>query len=113
MTLNGELDVSTAPRLREHLAAVLGEGADHLVLDFARLSFIDSSGLSVLTGAHRLLHGNGDHRARSHRTGTIVLAAVNPRIRQTLRTTGLTRILPIYSTSELAVTVHQAGRTHP
>ncbi|TDB89512.1 anti-sigma factor antagonist [Actinomadura sp. KC216] len=113
VTLNGELDVATAPQLRERLAAVLGEGADHLVLDFARLSFIDSSGLSVLTAAHRLVHGTGDGHPGSQPNRTLVLAAVIPRIRETLRTTGLTRVLPIYSTADLAITVHQASHTRP
>ncbi|QKG23522.1 STAS domain-containing protein [Actinomadura verrucosospora] len=105
VTLAGEVDVATAGRLRDHLAALLARGARHLVLDFSGVAFIDSSGLSVLAGIHRLLctpDQDGDGRP----PGTLALAAVNLRIREVLRTTGFTRFLPIYSTVEPAVAVH-------
>lgn len=121
VTLTGEVDVATAGRLRDHLAALIARGARHLVLDFAGVAFIDSSGLSVLAGIHRLLSaperpgpgehgsgpgsGSGEEGARA--SGTLALAAVNLRIREVLRTTGFTRFVPIYSTVEPAVAVHQ------
>ncbi|MFF0521497.1 STAS domain-containing protein [Actinomadura nitritigenes] len=133
VTLTGEVDVATAGRLRDHLAALIARGARHLVLDFAGVAFIDSSGLSVLAGIHRLLSAperpgpgegaagpagpapgaGGSEGARA--SGTLALAAVNLRIREVLRTTGFTRFVPIYSTVEPAVAVHQTTvpRTGP
>ncbi|MBO2457471.1 STAS domain-containing protein [Actinomadura violacea] len=119
VALTGDLDVASAAQLRGHLAALIGDGADHLILDFARVEFVDSNGLSVLAGLHRLLQPSdradaGDrtvHRGTTHR-GTIAVAAVNQRVRQVLRTTGFTRIIPIYPSVETAITVHQAG-PHP
>lgn len=134
VTLTGEVDVATAGRLRDHLAALIARGARHLVLDFAGVAFIDSSGLSVLAGIHRLLsaperpgpgeHGSGEHGSGpgsgsgeegARASGTLALAAVNLRIREVLRTTGFTRFVPIYSTVEPAVAVHQTTvpRTGP
>ncbi|MER6814757.1 STAS domain-containing protein [Spirillospora sp. NPDC000708] len=138
VTLTGEVDVATAGRLRDHLAALIARGARHLVLDFAGVAFIDSSGLSVLAGIHRLLSaperpgpgegaagpgaGSGEEGARAdgsgegaRASGTLALAAVNLRIREVLRTTGFTRFVPIYSTVEPAVAVHQTTvpRTGP
>ncbi|WP_433243395.1 STAS domain-containing protein [Actinomadura nitritigenes] len=135
VTLTGEVDVATAGRLRDHLAALIARGARHLVLDFAGVAFIDSSGLSVLAGIHRLLSaperpspgegasgpgfgesaradGSGEGARAS---GTVALAGVNLRIREVLRTTGFTRFVPIYSTVEPAVAVHQTTvpRTGP
>ncbi|KAB2381857.1 STAS domain-containing protein [Actinomadura montaniterrae] len=55
VTLAGELDVASAAELRGHLAALIGDGADHLILDFSDVGFVDSNGLSVLAGVHRLL----------------------------------------------------------
>jgi anti-sigma B factor antagonist len=127
VTLTGEVDVATAGRLRDHLAALIARGARHLVLDFTGVAFIDSSGLSVLAGIHRLLSaperpapgegGSGPGEARSGPglgsgegggpSGTLALAAVNLRIREVLRTTGFTRFVPIYSTVEPAVAVHR------
>ncbi|OLT30264.1 hypothetical protein BJF79_39275 [Actinomadura sp. CNU-125] len=99
VSLTGDVDISTAARLRDDLAALLGDGARHLVLDFTEVSFMDSSGLSVLAGIFPLLRG----------TGTLSLAAVNPRIREVLRTTGLTRLFPIYSSVDTAITVIRSG----
>lgn len=95
VTLTGDVDISTAARLRDHLAALLGEGAHHLVLDFTGVAFMDSSGLSVLAGIFPLLR----------EAGMLALVSVNPRIREVLRTTGLTRLFPIYSSVETAVLV--------
>ncbi len=48
LTLLGELDVASAPQLRERVLELCGEDATEVVLDMARLSFIDSSGLNAL-----------------------------------------------------------------
>ncbi|MEU5995986.1 STAS domain-containing protein [Spirillospora sp. NPDC047418] len=120
VTLTGDLDIASAALLRGHLAAVLGQGADHLILDFTRVEFVDSTGLSVLAGVHRLLHppeqaDPGQPAAaraatadRSRRPGTLAITAVNQRVRHVLRTTGFTRIIPIYPSLETAIVVHQA-----
>lgn len=132
VTLVGDLDVTSAAQLRDHLGALLSDGADHLVLDFTHIGFVDSSGLSVLAGVHRLLQpshqarqagadghgadgGSADGRggngsgANGRDAGTLALAAVNQCVRQILRITGLTRILPIYPSVQTAVVVLQAG----
>jgi anti-sigma B factor antagonist len=43
----GELDIATVPRLEEQAQTLLGEGAQRLIVDLGELSFIDSSGLSL------------------------------------------------------------------
>jgi anti-sigma B factor antagonist len=48
VALTGELDLATAPQLRERLALLAEEHQKHIVLDLASLDFIDSTGLSVL-----------------------------------------------------------------
>jgi anti-sigma B factor antagonist len=115
VTLTGELDVASAAQLRGHLGALIGDGADHLILDFAHVEFVDSNGLSVLAGVHRLLRPPGQAEAgdQAGRGGTLAVAAVNQRVRQVLRNTGFTRIIPIYPSVETAIVVHQAGRTGP
>jgi anti-sigma B factor antagonist len=49
----GELDVATAPRLREQLSEAIDAGADRLVVDLREVTFIDSVALAVLLQAHR------------------------------------------------------------
>jgi anti-anti-sigma factor len=53
--LTGELDMSSAPELTGVLGQVIDNGPREVVLDFAGLSFIDSSGIAALVDAqHRL-----------------------------------------------------------
>jgi anti-sigma B factor antagonist len=52
LALAGELDVFTAPRLRSALREAHPARDESLVLDLRGLTFLDSSGLAVLLGAH-------------------------------------------------------------
>jgi anti-sigma B factor antagonist len=45
LTLRGELDIATLPRLEEALEATLAKCPERLVLDLRPLAFLDSSGL--------------------------------------------------------------------
>jgi anti-sigma B factor antagonist len=61
--LYGEVDLHVAPELRERLTTAIEEGADYIVLDLSRVTFIDSMALGVLLGArHRLRVLDGDLR---------------------------------------------------
>jgi anti-anti-sigma factor len=59
LELVGELDVASAPALRERLAEVAIRGGGPLVIDLSDLNFIDSTGLSVLLNAKRRLTRRG------------------------------------------------------
>jgi anti-sigma B factor antagonist len=48
--VGGELDVYTAPQLKEILTEAL-EGRDRFVLDLSQVQFIDSTGLGVLVSS--------------------------------------------------------------
>ena len=48
VVVTGELDAYTAPRLRECLNELLGQGHRTIVIDLDAVTFIDSAGLSVL-----------------------------------------------------------------
>ena len=52
LQLVGELDISSAPALRERLMGLLAEDGD-IIVDLSTLSFMDSSGISVLIVAHK------------------------------------------------------------
>jgi anti-sigma B factor antagonist len=60
--VGGDLDVYTAPRLKEVLdEAVAGGG--RLILDLSEVHFIDSTALSVLVGTHQdTQSSNGEFR---------------------------------------------------
>ena len=82
----GELDLATAPQLREVLTDLAALGGLQVTLDLRELAFIDSSGLSVLvTGLKRLREAGGD----------LALRSPNPATMKALEITGLTSVFAI------------------
>jgi anti-sigma B factor antagonist len=51
ISLSGEFDVASAPRLREHLARAEGDDVSAIMLDLRDLSFLDSTGLHAFVDA--------------------------------------------------------------
>ena len=86
LAVRGEIDLRTAPRLWDDLDRVIGEGALDVVLDLGQLEFIDSSGLSVLVRAVKLLR---------ERQGDLTLRSVPDRTYRILDVAGLTSVLSI------------------
>src|SRR3954462_13525628 len=66
---SGEIHVSTAPRFSERLNAAIADGKTALILDFSRVEFIESTGLSVLRNGLRRL---------TRREGALLLVCTNP-----------------------------------
>jgi anti-sigma B factor antagonist len=59
LALQGEADLATAPLLAQTLAQVSEDGSAPVVLDAARLEFIDACCLGVIANARALLRGQG------------------------------------------------------
>ncbi|MFG2307227.1 STAS domain-containing protein [Streptomyces sp. NPDC048566] len=76
----GELDVETAPALRNRLADLVREGHRHLLLDLSEVPFMDSSGINALLMAH-------DEAGRAG--GGICLVSPAPVVRRVLDLTGV------------------------
>jgi anti-sigma B factor antagonist len=57
--LYGEVDLHVAPELRDRLTNAIEEGADYVVLDLSRVTFMDSMALGVLLGALKKLRPRG------------------------------------------------------
>jgi anti-sigma B factor antagonist len=53
--VKGEVDIYTAPQLWETLDAAIAGAPHELVVDLSEVTFLDSSGLSVLVRAHKRL----------------------------------------------------------
>lgn len=94
LRVGGEIDVYTAPTLREHLSDLAATGVRHVVIDTSGITFLDSTGLGVLVG--------GLKRMRVH-NGSLALAGSQERVVQLLRLTGLTRTFPPYATVAEAI----------
>lgn len=63
LSLAGELDVATAPALRQALLDLLNKGEDvpDITVDATGVSFVDSSGLAVLLMGARRWHAQERH----------------------------------------------------
>jgi anti-sigma B factor antagonist len=51
--VTGEIDIDTAPQLRDVVAQVTDAGADRLVFDLTHVTFVDSIGLGVFVLARK------------------------------------------------------------
>lgn len=94
LTVRGEVDVYSAPRLRERLVELVSGGARTVVVDLDGVEFLDSTGLGVLVG--------GLKRLRSH-DGELTLVCTQPRILKVFEITRLTEVFGIHDSVDDAV----------
>ncbi len=94
VSVSGEVDLATAPGLRERLQALIAEGKARLVIDLDDVGFLDSTALGVLIGALR--------RARSA-GGDVRLVASTPRVTKVLEITRLDQAFAIFDSADAAV----------
>lgn len=95
VTVGGEVDVATAPRLREQLIDVVNGGQNRIVVDLTDVEFLDSTGLGVLVGALK--------RVRTQ-DGDLALVCTESRIVKVFEITGLTKVFTMYESVDEAVT---------
>ena len=91
--VGGEIDVYTAPKLRERIIELVDEGQYHLVVDLEKVEFLDSTGLGVLVG--------GLKRVRGH-DGSLQLVCTQERLLKIFRITGLAKVFVIHDSVGLA-----------
>jgi anti-sigma B factor antagonist len=94
LSIEGELDLATAPKVREPLEEGIEAGAQHIVIDMLGCGFIDSTGLGVLLHAAKGLEENG---------GAMALVCVDDQIKRLLELTMIDRTIPVYDTREEAL----------
>src|SRR5213596_49571 len=94
LSLRGEIDVYTAPRLRQTLIDLVEGGATNIVVDMEKVDFLDSTGLGVLVG--------GLKRVKD-REGTMKLVATQDRILKIFDITGLSKVCPIFGSLDQAL----------
>ena len=89
ISLAGEVDLYTAPELKQELLNAIGSGANEVIVDFTDTTFIDSTTLGVLVGGVKRLRPNG---------GRLSIVCSDPNITKIFEITGLDRVFPIYPT---------------
>ena len=92
--VEGEIDIYSAPRLRELLIDLVSTTHYQLIVDLDKVGFLDSTGLGVLVG--------GLKRVRPH-DGWLDLVCTQEWILNIFRITGLTQVFGIYQTVDQAI----------
>jgi anti-sigma B factor antagonist len=100
-TLGGELDIASAPTLREQLIGLLRPAASRLIIDLSAVGYADASGLAVLVGTGRRAGLLG---------GCLRLAAPSPEVARVLAATGINQHLDIFPTVQAAITGQRPHR---
>ncbi len=93
VTVEGELDLASAPSLKWALTDAISAGARRIVVDLGPVTFIDSTALGVLVGVHRHLS-----------PGTrMALAGANAEVLNIFEMTGLDATFEMFATVEHAL----------
>lgn len=85
--VTGEVDVYSAPKLKESLKGLLQSGATTVVVDLSGVAFLDSTGLGALVEARA---------ATSEAGGALLLVCGQERILKLFTITGLDGVFAIY-----------------
>jgi anti-sigma B factor antagonist len=85
--VEGEVDLSTSPELKQVIYDIIESGRNTIVLDLSNVLFMDSTGLGILVAALKKARMQG---------GTVKLICSNPMILKTFRITGLDKVFLIY-----------------
>jgi anti-sigma B factor antagonist len=94
VTVVGELDLATAPQLRQRLVGLISQGATRLAIDLRATDFIDSIGLGVIIGALKRLQPVG---------GELTVICTDHRIRNVFEMTRLDTIVELHADLDAVV----------
>lgn len=94
LEVNGEVDIYTAPKLREKLVELIDAGNDRIVVDLEGVGFMDSTGLgSLVAGLKRI----------RERDGELAIVCTREPVLKVLGITGLDRVFPVHDSVEKAL----------
>jgi anti-sigma B factor antagonist len=94
LTVGGEVDLNTAPQLKDRINGLITQGNTNLVVDLEGVEFMDSTGLSALvSGLMRTTEGGG----------SLAVVCTRPQVLRLLALTGLDQVLKVHSSVAEAV----------
>jgi len=94
VAVGGEIDVYTAPKLRDKITELVAAGVYDIVVDMGAVEFLDSTGLGVLVG--------GLKKVRAH-DGSLQLVCSQERLLKIFRITGLAKVFVIHESADQAL----------
>lgn len=94
LPLTGEIDLDVSPSVATSLAAMIGDKPKTLVVDLAKVSYIDSSGLAVLIEAMQNVNKYG---------GKFALAGLQANVRPIFEIARLDQVFRIYPDVDAAL----------
>ena len=80
INIDGIIDISTAPKLRDLLVNTIDSGSRHIIVDIDGVEFLDASGLGILVGALQRTRTEG---------GSLRLVCTNKRLLKIFQIAGL------------------------
>ena len=93
--LSGELDHHEAKQLREKWQSVLFENEiNHIIINFERVTFMDSSGIGVILGRYKEIVKRG---------GKMIICSINPAIERLFEMSGLLKIIHLEDNEQIAL----------
>jgi anti-anti-sigma factor len=97
ISVQGELDLSTAPDLEGPLEDLLDSGEGSILIDLSDCEFIDSTGIALIVRAWQRLNEAANGRR-------LALCSDNDQVRRVLEITGLELSIPVHATRDEALT---------
>jgi anti-sigma B factor antagonist len=94
LAVTGEIDLFTAPEFKQRMSALIDAGRSRIVVDLTQTTFIDSSSLGVLIGAHRRLKLRG---------GALLVVCDSEAIAKTFKITGLDGVFTLAASVDEAL----------
>jgi len=94
LAVTGEIDLFTAPEFKQRMSALIDAGRSRIVVDLTETTFIDSSSLGVLIGAHRRLKLRG---------GALLVVCDSEAIAKTFKITGLDGVFTLAASVDEAL----------
>ena len=90
VTLDGDLDGSTAPQTQQQIAPLAQQGA-RILLDMSKVPYMSSAGIRMLLATYRQVTASG---------GKIVIAGLVDEVKDTMQVTGFLNFFTAVDTAD-------------
>ncbi len=92
--INGEINIDTVYQLKDAFQAILDSDKDKVILNFEKVNYIDSLGMSSLAGFAKKLSVKG---------GELVLCSLSPKLGSIFHIVKLGKVFRIFDTEDDAL----------